>query len=146
MFVKLFGSLRWGEGFKEGREQKFKKLWFITWLYLVPWLTREMWQNDPSVSSEKRSWFGYEYNTDGDSVVSVCVEGCDSIGAVLYLQRSVSIFSVRDAQVIWYYQTLTSRLTHLWDEDLSPERDHTCCVRTVISVDWVTSPQPRLLY
>ncbi len=81
MFMKLFGRLRWGEG----REQKFKKLWFITWLYLVPWLTREMWQNDPSVSSEKRSWFDYEYNTDVDSVVSVCVEGCDSIGAVLKL-------------------------------------------------------------
>ncbi len=59
-----------------------------------------MWQNDPSVSSEKRSWFDYEYNTDGDSVVSVCVEGCDGIGAVLYLQWSVSIFSVSDAQVI----------------------------------------------
>ncbi len=57
------------------------------------------------------------YNTNGDSVSSVCEEGCDSFGAVarakstegsaavVYLQRSVSIISVSDAQVICYYQT-----------------------------------------
>ncbi len=59
-------------------------------------------------------------------MASVCEEGCDSFSAVVcakatkgsaavvYLQQSVSIFSVSDAQVICYYQTwVASRLRHL---------------------------------